>query len=85
MYNMIIIKVFIKRKILSIEPVLNTCKHACTHTCMHTRMRTHIHAHKRMHACTHTHTHMQTDVVTVILCDEVSLWTACVEATATSY
>ena len=59
----LIMKIFVKRKILSIETVLsaNTC--ACVHTHTHTHTHTphtHTHTHHtntRMHAHTHTHTH----------------------------
>ena len=66
----IMIKVFIKSEILSVETILSAYMHtlhthACTHThtCMHTHARakthTHVCAHTRSHACTHSHTHTQ--------------------------
>ena len=48
----IIIKVFVKCKILSTESILSTYTYTYAHT--HTHTHTHTHAHTHMHA-THTH------------------------------
>ena len=57
---LIIIKVFIKRKILSVETVPYARTHAHTCTYMHTHMHTHTHTHAHTHTQTHTHTHTHT-------------------------
>ena len=60
MYNflhIIIIKVFLRCKIVSLETVLSARAHAHTHTHTHTRAHTHTGARARAHTHTHTHTH----------------------------
>ena len=62
--KIIIIKVFVRHKILYIETNYSECIH--THACMHTRThacthaRTHTHTHTRTHTHTHTPTRMDT-------------------------
>ena len=51
---MIIFKVFIKHKILSVDTILSV------HTCMHAHIHARTHACAHMHAHTHTHTHIHT-------------------------
>ena len=53
---LIIIKIFVKCKIFSID--YSKCIHM--HTCSHTHTRTHACTHARMHARTHAHTHTHT-------------------------
>ena len=56
----IIIKVFIERKILSVDTVLSAYTHARTHVRTHacTHARTHTHTQASTHTHTHTHTHL---------------------------
>ena len=62
--GLIIIKVFIKRKILPVETILSkqTSKQASTYAPTHARThaRTHAHTHTHTHKYTHTHTHTNT-------------------------
>ena len=65
---MIIIKVFVKCKILSTETILSAYMRTNTHTDTHTYMQAHTcrhtHAHTRTHTRTHTHTHTHTQTHT---------------------
>ena len=69
----IIIKVFVKYKILSIETVVSACtcmrehKHTHTHTHTRTHTHTHTHTHTRTRTRTHTHTHKHSDYKKVTL------------------
>ena len=49
--NIIMIKVFIKHKVLSVETILSTYMHACAHA------HTHTHTHRHTHTGTRTHEH----------------------------
>ena len=55
----IIIKVFIKRKILSSETVPSTYMYTQTHAHTHTHTHTPTHAHTRTHTHTQPHAHIQ--------------------------
>ena len=56
-----IVKVFLKRKILSVETVSARARaHARTHARTHAHTRTHTHTGTNTHARAHTHTHTQT-------------------------
>ena len=78
--EIMIIKVFLKSKILSVEIVLSAHTHVCprrssgtrararTHTRAHTHTHTHTHArtHARTHTrATHTHIHAHTSILTI--------------------
>ena len=54
---LMIIKIFVKCRIFSIDYSKCIHMHTCTHTRTHTRMHTRTHA--RTHTCTHTHTHIR--------------------------
>ena len=66
-----IINVFLKRKILSVETILRAYTHACTrarahtHTYTHslTHARTHTHTHTLINTHTHTHTHTHLSLI----------------------
>ena len=66
--HIIIIDVFMKRKMLSVESVLSAYTHA--HARTYARAHTHALTHARKHACTHarararTHTHTHTSECT---------------------
>ena len=57
----LIIKVFMKCKILSVETILSACMHAHMHAHTHARTRTHTHTHTcaLVHTCMQAHTHTQ--------------------------
>ena len=57
---LIIIKIFVKCKIFSIDYSKCIHMHTCTHTHTHMHTRMHARTHACTHACTHTHTHTHT-------------------------
>ena len=60
-WSKIIIKVFIKHKILSIETILSAYMHMITHRNRHRHTHTHTHTHTQTHECTgYTKLHLHT-------------------------
>ena len=60
----IIIKVFVKWKILSIESILSAHAHVCTHA--QARARTHTHTHTQRHLCTWAFMYLQSKLCMMI-------------------
>ena len=75
MKAVVLIIIFLKRKILSLETILSayTRARALTHT------HTHTHTHARTHARTHTHTHTHTHIIfNVNITTHFNRYTSCV-------